>query len=198
MQSALCCIVHKGNPRSRIRRQSDHFWDLATGRSLGAIQDHGWRILGLCFSPDGNKFAVSNRIKVYVLEIGERAPNDWRSLDVMVGDALHISFSADGKHLITFSNVSHLQLWDVRTGGLCCTFDDQAHRTYTSISDPCVVDGKELLASGASDDSIYIWDVRCRLDHMERNTSSVDSTRQAQDENQDGIDIPSQRTLRRQ
>ena len=71
------------------------------------------------------------------------------------GSVNSVSFSPDGKLLVTGSNDNSLRLWDVASGKALKTFEGHQGRVNSVAFSP---DGKQL-ASGSGDNSLRLWDV---------------------------------------
>ena len=67
-----------------------------------------------------------------------------------------LTFSSDGKSLVSGSSDSTVKLWDVQTGGVVKTFYGDGERFLSvSISADCT-----RIASGSDQDKIHLWDIQ--------------------------------------
>jgi len=67
-----------------------------------------------------------------------------------------LTFSLDGKSLISGSDDKTVKLWDIQTGGVVKTFSGHS-RGVLSVS---ISADYTRIASGSSDDTIYLWDIQ--------------------------------------
>ena len=67
-----------------------------------------------------------------------------------------LTFSPDGKSLISGSDDNTIKLWDMQTGGVVKTFYGHTQRVWSvSISADCT-----RIASGSGDKTIHLWDIQ--------------------------------------
>jgi len=67
-----------------------------------------------------------------------------------------LTFSSDGKSLVSGSSDKTVKLWDVQTGGIVKTFHGHIHSiSSVSISADCT-----MIASGSFDKTIRLWDIQ--------------------------------------
>ena len=67
-----------------------------------------------------------------------------------------LTYSSDGRSLVSGSNDKTVKLWDVQTGGMVKTFHGHTNQVYSvSISADCT-----RIASGSLDCTIHLWNVR--------------------------------------
>jgi WD40 repeat protein len=136
-------------------------WNLWEGRvtqSISyapAITDENFYPYLLTFSPDGKKLAgLADRPMLWdvtdgkTLWVGER-PED------SIEDFTSISFSPDGKYIITSSCLadSRMRLWSVLTGKMIKEIGPG--NQFDAAFSP---DGKILLSANRMDGDIYVWD----------------------------------------
>ena len=67
-----------------------------------------------------------------------------------------LTFSSDGKSLVSGSDDKTVKLWDVQTGGVVKTFHGHTRRVW-SVS---ISADHARIASGSSDKSIHLWDIQ--------------------------------------
>ena len=83
------------------------------------------------------------------------------------GEILSLTFSSDGKSLVSGSRDKTVKLWDVQTGGTVKTFHGHTGLVYSvSISADYA-----RIASGAFDNTIHLWDIQteechCIIEHQ--------------------------------
>ena len=91
------------------------FWDVATGRELGAIKGHGRGVSKVAFSRDG-KFlasgATDNTIKIW--DVATRS--EVRTLTGHTANIESIDFTPDGRLLASASEDGSTFLWDIKSG----------------------------------------------------------------------------------
>jgi len=92
-------------------------WDTASGKQLIAIPTGGEFVFAAAFSPDGKHLAVGdndrpNYVKIYDAQTGDRV----RMLTGHTDAVLSVTYSRDGKRLLTTSYDNTARLWDLETG----------------------------------------------------------------------------------
>jgi WD40 repeat protein len=91
-------------------------WDVATGKELQILSEHGGSVSGVSFSPDGKILATvsyDQTAKLWDVATGK----ELHTLRGHRGWIYHVSFSPDGKTLVTGGNNDKtVRLWDVDTG----------------------------------------------------------------------------------
>jgi RNA polymerase sigma factor (sigma-70 family) len=143
-------LLATGSSDSHIR-----LWEAATGMLVNTLKGHSWWVTGLAFSPDGKTLYSGNwdaTVRRWEVATGKEVPGPpGHAHDV------RIAYARDGSRLATSggmrSNVVHL--WDAQ-GKLVRTL-----KTDTSLLGPPALtgDGKRL-ATGHTDGSVKLWDVR--------------------------------------
>lgn len=106
----------------------------------------------LSFSPDGTliAFGCVDKLVLWNAATGENV-RSWRT---HTGSVMSISFSSDGKHLVTGSADSTLKLWNVATGDELQTFTGHNGAVYSVAFSP----GDKRIISGGEDKTIRLWD----------------------------------------
>jgi WD40 repeat protein len=67
-----------------------------------------------------------------------------------------LTFSSDGKSLVSGSDDKTVKLWDMQTGGVVKTFYGHTKRVWSvSISADCT-----RIASGSEDNTTCLWDIQ--------------------------------------
>ena len=101
-----------------------------------------------------------------IIAVGS-APSDIIILDAITGSQRAIlsghtdevnclTFSADGRSLVSGSDDRTVKLWDIQTGGAVKTFHGHTAQVWsTSISADCT-----RIASGSADSTVYLWDIQ--------------------------------------
>ena len=131
-------------------------WDTDTGKLRGTLEGYG-EILALAFSPDGTILASSESGPDHPIRLWHVAEQQLqRTLFGHTGWTDALSFSPDGKTLVSGSKDNTIRLWDVHTGKLKHLLEEHRDDVNAVTFSP---DGK-LLASGSRDGSIQLWDVR--------------------------------------
>ena len=137
-------------------------WDPVTGRHKATIAAHTDFIRDIAFSPDGRTLAIGGQ----ELATSDRTNNHTvRLLDVATGqrqatlaahrwDAFGVTFSLDGRTLVSGGSDNMVRLWDVLTGQLKATLVGHTGSVRSVAFSP---DGATL-ASGSHDGTVLIWE----------------------------------------
>jgi WD40 repeat protein len=127
-------------------------WDLATGELQLEWQSLP-KVEGAAVSPDEQRIAIvgdeNGKARLYALRSGQLlmtyGPHGDKNYSV--------TFSPDGKRLLTSSRDGIMKLWEVDTGRELHTLQGHAGRVYASFSP----DGKSIISSG-EDKTTRLWD----------------------------------------
>ncbi len=158
-------------------------WDVATGKCLRTLHGHE----PLAISPDG-RFALCGRgekvdgPKPYVIHLSR-----FLLWDLDTGQCLHtfegdnyvdgvdtLTFSPDGRFVLSGSNDNKIRLWDIATRECLRTFEGHTDWVKSVAFSP---DGRFAL-SGSNDKTLRLWDVVTKqcLRTFEGHTDSVESS----------------------
>jgi WD40 repeat protein len=169
-------VTYEGYPNNVIR-----LWDPNTGRLLATMRGHENQIHNVAFSPDGTRIATCSMDRtVRIWEVpggkwgvqnpphppaqpeplgpGEPVGQDVSALRVLkghTGSVGHVTFSPDGKRVVSSSSDRTLRYWDVGTGETRAVLQGHADRVFGASFRP---DGAALY-SAAGDGTVRVWDV---------------------------------------
>jgi WD40 repeat protein len=157
-----------------------NLWDIATGDVLKTLGRHRKTVNCVAFSPDGKLLASGSSdqtIKIWDLATG-RCLRTLNNLEVIkkripdiynrynkrilpsIGVVSFLAFSPDGNFLASGGGIGSLVTWQVKTGGIFSAmgFGGFSPDSFFSFSR----DGKSLIFSSWSPDTIYITNIRTR------------------------------------
>jgi WD40 repeat protein len=125
-------------------------WDARSGQEVHTFLMTAVDMQDIAFSPEGSLLAsgeaiwdVESKQELHILERGSQIP-------------AAVAFSPDGSLLAVALIYQPIKLWDVASGQVIRTFDDEAdNRTTTIEFSP---DGA-LLAAGVKGGTVRLWDV---------------------------------------
>ena len=143
-------------------------WDVAKRKNIATPEGHKEAVLSIAYSPDGKTLASSSRdrtIKLWDVATGS-------NITTLYGNTFDefaaIVYSPDGEILASgagfifqgqYKGKGTIKLWDVWTGQNIDTLEGgEHHHTGRVTSIAYSPDGKTL-ASGASDNTIKLWNV---------------------------------------
>lgn len=130
-------------------------WNTDTGELRGTLDGYE-EILALAFSPDGTVLASSGGEPDYPVRLWSVANRQLRdTLFGHTGWTSALSFSVDGKTLVSGSDDHTVRLWDIQTGKLKGLLDEHQDDVNSVAFSP---DGRTL-ASCSSDGTIHLWNV---------------------------------------
>jgi WD40 repeat protein len=139
-----------------------HIWNLQTGEKLGTLEGHKDRISGLAWHPDGRRlFSSGWDTTVRVWDATRFAPIILLNSHATQVHAL--ALSGDGKLLATADSASAVHIWDTDLSETLTVLRQAAGEVRCLAFTPD--DGRgnlpaPLLACGASDRVIHLWDSR--------------------------------------
>jgi WD40 repeat protein len=127
-------------------------WDVATGKQVRAFTVP---TAAVAISPDG-RLALSGfpgTLRLWELATGKEVrrmegPNAW-----VLGQGL--SFSPDGRHMLSFGGEQTLRLWETGTGKLVRTLAGHT----SSVVGAWILPGGKQVVSYAADNTLRVWDV---------------------------------------
>src|SRR4051812_31836481 len=130
-------------------------WDLSgrRPRPRASLVGHGYGVVSVAFSPDGNTLAsggFDRGVKLWGVEDGR----EWATLDGHEGWVAAVAFSPDGSILATGSHDQTIKLWDAGLGRELATLRGHTGNVYTVAFSP---DGATI-ASGSLDGTVRLWD----------------------------------------
>jgi WD40 repeat protein len=98
-------------------------WDVASGRELAAVAGDYGNGDDIHFNPQGNLLAALTKGGVTLW-----SPQTGQVIGVLPGEAHSIAFNSDGKVLMTYHFMKHVNLWNVESGKQIATI-------YPSVKD---------------------------------------------------------------
>ncbi len=141
-------------------------WDMRTGAHKKTLNGHQHRVYSVAFSPDGKTLASGsddNTIRLWRVDTGETEriltghAGEFEGVDngpSSVEGVKSVTFSPDGKTLVSGGGDNVIHLWDIGTGKRKMTLIGHTHWVFSLAFSP---DGKTL-ASGSVDSDIRLWD----------------------------------------
>jgi WD40 repeat protein/tRNA A-37 threonylcarbamoyl transferase component Bud32 len=152
-------------------------WDAASGRGVAVFQAHASQVTGLAFDPAGRCLASTGEEPTRA----RPATGELKTWDPTTGKALvgtgsqplltAVTFSPDGKYLVTASNVGTVTAFDPATLRPVGTFEAQTRQAVPWTSSPpwtsiaYSADGK-WLAAGSSAGLVRVWDAVTAREHF--------------------------------
>ena len=163
---------------SRLSNQASvQLWRVSDGTLRQTLGEKSMRSGSLAFSPDGKLLAMlSEKIILWQVDNGSVA----RRLDIPEGIFLkNLEFSPDGSLLASGSEQEiAIFLWDVSTGQALPPHRAQANpQDYNGVWSIAFAPDKSLLAAGAADGRIYLWDAASEtpVDILEGQTTPINN-----------------------
>ena len=131
-------------------------WNIDTGELRGTFDGYE-EILDLAFSPDGTVLASSGGwpdSPIRLWDVATHQPRETRFDNT--GSPYALSFSPDGKTLVSGGQDNTVRLWDVQTGELKSRL--KGHRD--DVNAVIFSEDGEIFASGSKDGTIRLWTAR--------------------------------------
>jgi WD40 repeat protein len=139
-------------------------WDTTTGKEIRRFEGHHAPVRAVAFSPDGQTIlsaggnvqvgpdrAIDNRIILWNATTGELI----RQFEGHTAPVRSVTFSPDGKQILSGSDDMHLILWNAETGAMIRQFEGHTDSVWSVAFSP---DGKQAL-SGSRDTTVILWNL---------------------------------------
>lgn len=110
-------------------------------------------IQSVAATADGKRLAVAVNSRIHLLDTGDR-----RLLHALTGhqdEVRHVSFSPDGRRLLSAARDQVIRLWDVATGQGLAKF----HRHTATVNGVAWLPSGQGFVSAGADRGIFVWDV---------------------------------------
>lgn len=125
-------------------------WDVKTGKHIKTLKETKSEIQCITFSPDGNTLASGENNVIRFFDIHSGNEKTLNAHSSWVDD---LSYSPDGKSILSISDDNQIFLWDVNTHKKKI-FDGPTEGYPTSVDfNP---DGR-IIASGGMDNKVHLW-----------------------------------------
>jgi len=129
--------------------------DLGQGHGGLIVIGHTQPVVGVVFSPDGQRLATASgdrAVRLWDIATGQLA----HTLPGHEGHILSLAFSPDGHHLASGDVTGSVRVWEAYHGKVRCVLKGHSALVMTLAFSP---DGQRL-ASGCTDGTVRLWDVR--------------------------------------
>lgn len=152
-------LVASGNPSHSVAEATAGVWDVETGERQTCFANP-YGVQHAATSPDGRStlcsgfvFGKGNPIRLFETATGKellRFGADLRGL-------YSVTFSPDGRRVLTTSGETFVREWDVHSGDLLRRVEVDWMWASCAIYLP---DGNRIITANESDNSLRIWDIR--------------------------------------
>jgi WD40 repeat protein/serine/threonine protein kinase len=103
----------KGSKDQQVETGEVALWDTTTSKPPLLVSSPEKHIRCLAIRPDGKRLAASNTREILIWDtVSGRREKGWRDPD----NTVHLSFTADGRHLLSVGEGGGATLWDAATG----------------------------------------------------------------------------------
>lgn len=131
-------------------------WSTDTGQLLQSLPYGDLYVHGVAWSPDGTHFAAAGsdphgEVKIWNAESGQRV----QSIAGHQNSALSVTFSKDGRRLLSTSYDNTARLWEVASGSELRSFDGHSWWVWSAAFSP---DETEV-ATASQDGTVRLWQV---------------------------------------
>ncbi|MHA1146818.1 MAG: WD40 repeat domain-containing protein [Promethearchaeota archaeon] len=145
---------------SRVNDFTGKIWDFSSGTIKGTLEIYSKTLLCVDISPNGRLVATGSAegtVKLWTLDEGEL-------LRTYLGHkrpVFSIKFSPDGKYIVSCSGDGWIKIWNVESGDLLLSLIGHSSDIFIEnwINTIAISSDGEILASGAMDCSIKIWEI---------------------------------------
>jgi WD40 repeat protein/serine/threonine protein kinase len=156
-------------------------WDAKTGQPVGTLATHDREIRAVVFSRDGRHLVSASgdgTVKLWdATRLGVKQEPRLTFRARVPGPSVNVAFCPDGRRLATGGEGNTLKIWDLERGGeLLQTLHGHSGEVYT-ITFRSDEKGRWLIASGAEDSTVKVWDGRTgKLVHTFRSHTGLVSS----------------------
>jgi WD40 repeat protein len=150
------------SPDGKVLASSCHagtlrLWDTRTGKQIRSLPiDPGYRVLAMRFSPDSKHFAFNNHFDKGIQLVDVADGKLVRTFPGHKDNVTGLTFSSDGKTLISGSSDHTIRAWDVATGKERRRYGDGKNDVTCLALAP---DEKTLTYGTHPDGLVHIWDI---------------------------------------
>ena len=138
-------------------------FDLATGQEMLTLKGHEALVSSLAFSPDGRRIVSGGGCDPFAPDAGGGMVTVWNAttgketltLKGHTSLVSSVSFSADGRQIVSGDNDGTAKVWDTATGKETLTFKGHAGASLDSVA--FSPDGRQIV-SGSNGNTVYdLW-----------------------------------------